>query len=79
MAIVTERYEVFLGRQEPAPAARIEEEVRLLHPVGRAGRPEEVAAAAVAHLLSYDASFINGATVPVDGGLSALGRDPEEA
>jgi NAD(P)-dependent dehydrogenase (short-subunit alcohol dehydrogenase family) len=32
-------------------AARIEEEMRLLHPVGRVGRPEEVAAV-VAHLLS---------------------------
>jgi len=75
-SISTERYETFLGQQEPAEAKRIEEEMRLLHPVGRVGRPEEVAAA-VAHLLSDDASFINGATVPVDGGRSVLGRDPE--
>lgn len=51
--------------------------MRLLHPVGRVGQPEEVAAA-VAYLLSDEASFINGATVPVDGGRAALGRDPEE-
>ena len=49
----------------------------LLHPVGRVGSPEE-AAAAVAYLLSDDASFINGAIVPVDGGRSVLARDPEE-
>jgi NAD(P)-dependent dehydrogenase (short-subunit alcohol dehydrogenase family) len=75
-SITTERYEVFLSQQEPAEAQRIKEEMRLLHPIGRVGRPEEVASA-VAYLLSDDASFINGATVPVDGGRSVLGRDPE--
>jgi NAD(P)-dependent dehydrogenase (short-subunit alcohol dehydrogenase family) len=75
-SVATERYEAFLGQQEPAAAAGFEEELRLLHPVGRVGRPEEVAAV-VAYLLSEEASFINGATVPVDGGRSVLGFDPE--
>jgi len=75
-SIITERYEAFLGEQEAAEVERIEEEMQLLHPIGRLGRPEEVASA-VAFLLTEDASFINGATVPIDGGRSVLGRDPE--
>jgi NAD(P)-dependent dehydrogenase (short-subunit alcohol dehydrogenase family) len=75
-SIGTERYAEFLARQGPDAAARIEEEMAALHPVGRVGRPDEVAAA-ITHLLSDDAGFINGATVPVDGGRSVLARDPE--
>jgi NAD(P)-dependent dehydrogenase (short-subunit alcohol dehydrogenase family) len=47
-----------------------------LHPLGRVGRPEEVASV-VAQLLSADAGYVNGAIVPVDGGRAALGQDPE--
>jgi NAD(P)-dependent dehydrogenase (short-subunit alcohol dehydrogenase family) len=39
-------------------------------PVGRVGRPEDVAGA-VAYLASDDASFVNGALLPVDGGMRA--------
>jgi NAD(P)-dependent dehydrogenase (short-subunit alcohol dehydrogenase family) len=43
------------------------------HLLGRSGRPEEVAAAAL-FLASEDASFVTGAALVVDGGFSAARR-----
>jgi NAD(P)-dependent dehydrogenase (short-subunit alcohol dehydrogenase family) len=75
--ISTGRLEALLASGGP-DAARAEEQIRALHPLGRPGRPGE-AADTVRYLLSDEASFINGAVLSVDGGRSALGLDPEQA
>jgi NAD(P)-dependent dehydrogenase (short-subunit alcohol dehydrogenase family) len=77
-SIATERYQDFLGGQRPAAAVGAEDQMRALHPLGRVGRASEVADT-VGYPLSDAASFVNGAIVPVEGGRSALGPDPEQA
>jgi 3-oxoacyl-[acyl-carrier protein] reductase len=42
-------------------------------PLGRYGRPEEIAYVIVA-LTALEASFLNGAVIAVDGGMTAAGR-----
>lgn len=46
------------------------EDLTPLYPLGRIGEPEDIAAA-IAFLLSDDAAWITGITLPVDGGVTA--------
>jgi NAD(P)-dependent dehydrogenase (short-subunit alcohol dehydrogenase family) len=54
--------------EQPAELARLTS----MYPLGRVGEPDDVAAAA-AFLASDDAAWITGVTLPVDGGLLAVG------
>lgn len=66
-AIRTRMVTDWLGAASDTDAA--EAKVVAKHPIGRIGRPEEVASV-IAFLASDDASFMTGLSIPVDGGRS---------
>ena len=67
-AIRTPMFESYLNMSEDLEMA--EKEFASAHPMGRVGEPLEIANA-ILFLASDEASFITGAALPVDGGLTA--------
>lgn len=76
-SIRTERSDAALAVQNDDAAEATRRQLAALHPLGRVGETGEVAEA-VAWLLSDAATFVTGAVLPVDGGRSVYGPDPEE-
>lgn len=61
----------FLSRNYPGREAEVFERLSKSQPIGRMGRPEEVASLAL-FLCSDEAAFITGCDYPVDGGFLRL-------
>jgi NAD(P)-dependent dehydrogenase (short-subunit alcohol dehydrogenase family) len=61
----------FLAESYPGREAEMFEKLSSYQPIGRMGRPEEVAALAL-YLCSDEAAFVTGQAYPIDGGVTAL-------
>jgi 2-keto-3-deoxy-L-fuconate dehydrogenase len=61
----------FLARNYPGREAEVFEKLSKSQPIGRMGRPEEVASLAL-FLCSEEAAFITGCDYPIDGGFLRL-------
>jgi 2-keto-3-deoxy-L-fuconate dehydrogenase len=60
----------FIEKYHQHEKEKVREDLRQRQPIGRLGRPEEVADLAV-YLASDESGFMNGAALPIDGGWTA--------
>jgi NAD(P)-dependent dehydrogenase (short-subunit alcohol dehydrogenase family) len=67
--VETELVAEFITKAPDPEAAR--KQRLALHPLGRFGKPEDIAHAAV-YLASDEAAWVTGAAIPVDGGFTAV-------
>jgi NAD(P)-dependent dehydrogenase (short-subunit alcohol dehydrogenase family) len=61
----------FLARNYPGREAEMFEQLSRSQPIGRMGRPDEIAELAL-FLCSDSAAFITGSSFPIDGGFVSL-------
>lgn len=61
----------FISKNYPGSEAEVFERLSKSQPIGRMGKPEEIAALAL-YLCSNEASFITGCDYPIDGGFTRL-------
>jgi len=61
----------YLHRTYPGREKEMFEKLEKSQPIGRMGKPEEIAALAL-YLCSDEASFITGSDIPIDGGFQTL-------
>ena len=61
----------YLAKNYPGREQQMMQELSDYQPIGRMGRPEEIAQLAL-YLCSDEASFITGAAYPIDGGVTAV-------
>jgi 2-keto-3-deoxy-L-fuconate dehydrogenase len=61
----------YLARNYPGREAEMMRELSAYQPIGRMGRPEEIAQLAL-YLCSDEAGFVTGQAYPIDGGVTAV-------
>jgi NAD(P)-dependent dehydrogenase (short-subunit alcohol dehydrogenase family) len=61
----------YLAKNYPGREQEMMQVLSAYQPIGRMGRPDEIAQLAL-YLCSDEASFITGAAYPIDGGVTAV-------